>query len=470
MRSVAIIAAFIFTLAACGGGGGGSGSTAVGPVAPGQIPPEPRPLGPPDASNNRYAIHPGLTAADAKRSPIYRTGNLLRVGVDQGAGPERLPKTTVTGLPNVQIGYGRLNDGAGATNLQAYLSSVSGYSGLSRRLPGYEVRVIGSSTAEERARVLAAVQLVNAALPESAKLSVGAPLAGFSLKDTVNSNGKYFGASRELPNTVHIEFIPDSEYHGRHREAAATSWGEYMVVSRGTFPAYAKERYGVILLAHELVHSLGIGGHVPERFDSIMEAGNGVYSRSQNKRQPASLLYPLDREAMRALYGPLRHSSSPADLGPWSGTSEHLFVSNEHGAFGVARRNGYVEPWAHGAVPATDLAANRRLSGSATWDGVLVGFTPEAERVAGTAGIAVNLVNMGGTAAFTDLATIGDGGSLTQWSDGDLRYTIAVRGNTFRETGGDAGRLTGIFAGRSHEAAGGTLERADLSAAFGTVR
>ncbi len=412
----------------------------------------------------------GLTAADAKRSPIYRTGNLLRVGVDQGAGPEGLQKTTVPGIANVEIGYGRLDDGAGAANLQAYLSSVSGYSGLSRRVPGYEVRVIGSSTAEERARVLAAVQLVNAALPENAKLSVGAPLTDFSLKHTVDSGGKYFGAGQELPNTIHVEFVPENEFHGRDRGAAATSWGEYILLSRGSFQAYADERSAVILIAHEFVHSLGIGGHVSDSFDTIMEASNRVYDFAQGERQPASLLYPIDREAMRALYGRLLDSADPQQLGPWSGMSEHLFVSNEHGAFGVAMRNRYAEPWAYGTAPASNLASNRQLSGAAAWTGVLVGFTPEAERVAGNAGIAVNLASMDGTATFTDLATIEDSGLTAQWKDGDLRYTIVVQGNTLRETGGDAGRLTGIFAGRSHEAVGGTLERVDLTAAFGAVR
>ena len=56
------------------------------------------------------------------------------------------------------------------------------------------------------------------------------------------------------------------------------------------------------------------------------------------------------------------------------------------------------------------------------------------------------------------------------WGDGDLAYRISVRGNTFRETGGDAGRVTGIFTGRSHEGAAGTLERSDLTAAFGATR
>ena len=467
MRIVFVIVAAMCTLVGCGGGGGGGGSPSS-PTSNVQ-----RPSGPPNASNNQYAIHPGLTASDAKRSPIYRTGNLLRVGIDQGAGPERLPKTTLSGLPNVEVQYGTIDDGASASNLQSYLSAVASqdqYTGLMRRLAGYEVRVIGSSTAEERSRVLAAVQLVNAALPESAKLSVGAPIPGFSLKDTVNSSGRYFGASRELPRTIHVEFTPESEFYDRSGGAAATSWGEYILLSRGSFQGYADERSAVILMAHELLHSLGVDGHVPVRFDSIMESGSGFYSLSQGRRQPGSLLYPVDREALRALYGPLLNGSGPQQLGPWASSTVHFFVGSEHGAFGVAMRNGYAEPWAYGVNPDTDLASNRQLSGSAAWIGALVGFTPSAKRVAGDAGITVNLASMAGSAAFTSLATIETDGQMAQWGDGDLRYIIAVRGNTFRETGGDDGRLTGIFAGRSHEAVGGTLERSDLTAAFGASR
>lgn len=467
VRCKAALAAVLsaLMLAGCGGGGGGG---SVSMTDQPHMPSTPTPP-PPNAANNEYRIHPGLTASDAKRSPIYRTGNLLRIGVDQGAGPERLPATAVPGFPDVQIRHGTIRDGAGASELQTYLASIQGqYTGLSRRLPGYEVRVIGSSSATERQRVLAAVQLVNAALPESAKLSIGSPLPGFSLRDTVNSEGRYFGAGRELPNTIHVEFVPQSEFYDS--DAAATSWGEYLLMSRGTFPAYTDERKAVILMAHELIHSLGIGGHVPERFDSIMEAGNRVYDNAQGSRQPASLLYPIDREAMRALYGPLLHSTDPNDLGPWSSTSEHLFVGNPHGAFGVAMRNGYAEPWAYGVAPQTDLASNRALSGSVNWSGALVGFTPAAERVAGYAGITVNLPTMAGSAAFDNLVTVRADGRTPRWGDGDLHYSIAVRGNTFRETGGDAGRLTGIFGGRSHEVAGGTLERSDLTAAFGASR
>ena len=45
-----------------------------------------------------------------------------------------------------------------------------------------------------------------------------------------------------------------------------------------------------------------------------------------------------------------------------------------------------------------------------------------------------------------------------------------MSGNTFVQTGGDEGYLTGGFFGESHEAMGGTLEREDLTAAFGGER
>ena len=107
---------------------------------------------------------------------------------------------------------------------------------------------------------------------------------------------------------------------------------------------------------------------------------------------------------------------------------------------------------------------------------MLLGISPDAAAVAGDAEIGVNLATLAGRMDFTNLETWaartapGEAGTGTRWLDGDLGYTIAVRGNTFRETGGDDGRVTGIFVGREHEGATGTLERSDLTAAFGAAR
>ena len=64
----------------------------------------------------------------------------------------------------------------------------------------------------------------------------------------------------------------------------------------------------------------------------------------------------------------------------------------------------------------------------------------------------------------------GQPGSGTMWDDNDLTYTVDVRGNTFTRTGGGDGIVTGAFLGTKHQAMGGTLQRDDLSAAFGGSR
>ena len=191
---------------------------------------------------------------------------------------------------------------------------------------------------------------------------------------------------------------------------------------------------------------------------------------------PMSLLYPLDREALQVLYTNLAAGDTPTSYGYWSSSSLHIAGNGPQANFGVAMRNGIAEPWAHGHLPKTYLADNQSLPGRATWAGTLLGLTPEAAAVVGDAEISVSLSTMTGRADFTNLeawaanTAPGDAGTGTQWLDGDLGYAIAIRGNTFRETNGDAGRLTGAFTGATHEGAAGTLDRTDLTAAFGAER
>ena len=106
----------------------------------------------------------------------------------------------------------------------------------------------------------------------------------------------------------------------------------------------------------------------------------------------------------------------------------------------------------------------------------MLGFTPDAESIAGDASIGVNLGSLNGQANFTSLESWLSGqapggvGTGMRWGDGDLAYSIAVDGNTFKQTGGDDGILTGAFFGPQHEGMGGVLERNDLTAAFGGQR
>ena len=523
-----LIVLLMFMLTGCGGGDDESSTI---PMPEREPRPDPEPEPDPEAARLPFPLegwseswydaernitwypaafetqHYGITevqaqsAAGAQHMPIYHddscepeigvcpdvliTAPLRRlfVGIDQGT--THIGELSYVGnRGDIDIRHGGLNDGAGREIVVSYLEdSLSPGQPVRRYDSGPEVRLIGSASANDAKKVAAAVQLINAALPASAKISIGDAMPDFSLLDTVDADGRWFVSGEELGNTIHVEFIPRAQFHSN---AAATTWNNlggsenvhqnsYIQFSRGT-NAYANDRQGVILLAHELLHALGIDGHVSPDFDSIMEDGDGIYSTGQNSPQPVSLLYPVDREALRALYDALAPGDSPANLGAWASTFTHLHGNGEHAAFGVALRNGYAEPWAHGYLPETDLANNPTPTGAATWSGTLLGFTPGAEAVVGDARLGVNLGAMTGQADFTSLESWtageapGNPGTGTQWGDGDLVYSIAVTGNTFKQTGGDDGILTGAFFGESHEGMGGVLERDDLTAAFGGKR
>ena len=52
----------------------------------------------------------------------------------------------------------------------------------------------------------------------------------------------------------------------------------------------------------------------------------------------------------------------------------------------------------------------------------------------------------------------------------ELALPVLVDSNVIRRIDGDAGALQGFFTGANHEGAADTLERTDLTAAFGATR
>ena len=508
-----LITSLMLTLTACGGGDDESGTIPMPdpeieqstpePESDPELEPEPEPE--PEARLPfpfGFQPRPGFrsvgctgcigffdaiaqTAADAQQAPVYHDANIgglqairerLFVGIDQGT--EHIGRLPLVGKRDgFDVRYGHLDDGAGASAVRTYLHDASSAERqpspfdkvIRRHTTPPLVRFGGEVTAEDVNRLVRAVQLVNMALPPEGKMQMPS--------STSTSNPR---------SGIYVEFIPEAEFPDPpvgqaiggltivHSEGSEISYSEILIKN------FSRTYHGrVETLAHELIHALGIAGdlfngHVSPDFDSLMETPGGGYNNQL--RKPQSLLYPVDREALRVLYGRLEPGDSPTDLGPWSATSAHLHANGQHAAFGVAMRNGYTEPWAHGYLPAMDLADNATLSGSATWDGLLLGFTPGAAPVAGDARLGINLGTMTGRANFTSLeswaagAAPGEAGTGEVWGDGDLGYSISVLGNTFKQTGGDDGILTGAFFGESHEGMGGTLEREDLTAAFGGTR
>ena len=120
-------------------------------------------------------------------------------------------------------------------------------------------------------------------------------------------------------------------------------------------------------------------------------------------------------------------------------------------------------------MPATTLAAST-LTGTATWTGELVGYTDAGTAVEGDAGITVDVADMDGTAAFTDLMA-----GAASWGP-DLSTDIGVSGNYIEATqGGPWVGFDAQFRGSGHEAVTGAFRWEDtttgnLTGAFGAVR
>ena len=462
-------------------------------------------LFPRETSIEHYqTVKQSLLATEAQQAPVYHDGVHLFIGVDQGTGvlksmkaagssqsssittvvtPTGSYQTSVTSTRQVSISkrgdwdirrgyFDERQDHGGAAEL------LSGYLRESAQLQRLEVPVVmrfntapvvrfgGVATGEDASRLIRAVQLVNAALPLEWRLQMpqGVPTPA---------------PEPETQEGIYVEFMPQSDYDSEDPMSlgyAQTAWlpdGSIPYATVKINKAYRSggERQAVTVLAHELIHTLGIG-HVPSSYRTVMAPEIDVSAEDM----PLSILYPMDRQALRALYGHMQNGDSVTAFGAWANTTTHLVGNSDYAAFGVAFGNGYGEPWAYGYLPAMDLGDNPDLAGEATWTGLLLGFTPDEAPVAGDAELGINLDDLTGQADFTSLEswaageTPGDVSTGAVWGDGDLAYSIAVTGNTFKQTGGDDGLLTGAFFGESHEGMGGTLEREDLTAAFGGQR
>ena len=460
------------------------------------------------ASETRYqAVAQPRLVTGARQAPVYSDGLHLFVGVDQGvdainaleaagtstssssrsvATPAGSYQTTATSRTETTI-----SERSGFQVRHAHVSATVNRGGASERLASYleqaayaervsdgtplvirypsppTVRFGDGATEEDVDRLLRAVQLVNSALPVEWRLQMPSGVPSTE-------------AEAHQENGIWVEFVPEADFRGEASDSLGVTRTSFNLAD-GSIPngsitinkAYTQhgERGAVTVLAHELIHALGLG-HVPASFRTIMAP---ILDTTADD-MPLSILYPIDREALRALYGRMESGDTATAFGDWEDTTTYLLGNNDHAAFGIAWRNGYAEPWAYGYIPETDLVDNPALFGTATWEGLLLGFTPNENPVSGSAELDVHLDDLTGQARFDDLeswpvsAAPGAAGTGDRWGDGDLRYTSGVTGNTFVQTGGDEGFVTGAFFGEEHEAVGGTLERIDLTAAFAGTR
>ena len=518
--SILLIVTAFLASAGCGGGGG----DAAAPPMPDTPPPPALDL--PDIMEDLPPPPMPPPSAALDPLPIVTHRGRLHVGADVAADADQL---TAVGMHNgTAVSHGRVRDGEGAAEVTAYLTQhVS--TGQFRSDPGLitfpappTVRLAEGTPDDLAAFVVQAVRLINTGLPHERRIRFSdegaVPLLaiddvpdGDIFVDFVpwrDWNDPQKPAQDEAvalaQSAWHAVFNNDAErWEGREmraghiwvdRDAIHTAWVrspgsrrfEETVLNRRVDDSVRVEKWYsdqavVAILVHELLHTLGMSAHLdPDRFPrSIMNEDRHDYDGVTGH-----VIYPLDREALQAAYSVLAPGTHPEqladDLGSWNRFSLHLRgdigVPGRAAHFGVAARNGLAQPWAYGRMPAADLAGNRALTGTVTWSGRLLGFTPALQAVGGAANLSVDPQTLAAQLDFTALehwaanAAPGPVGSGTLWHDGDLRYGLALQGNTFIQTGGDAGAVTGAIFGIAHEAMGGVLERSDLTAAFGGTR
>ena len=248
--------------------------------------------------------------------------------------------------------------------------------------------------------------------------------------------------------------------------------------------------YGII--AHELLHTLGRFHPVDlYRDDTVM---------GYNFDDLPYITYQLDRDALLAVYGWMDIGTTKheiyEELGGWNsyetnvgriitfpGYNSFAGIEADGVMFGVRSSNGLAQPWVMGKEPLTWIWDNPELIGSASWSGRLAGITPNDEVVWGVADMKLTLSTLDGNLDFTEMERWAprqmpdEPGGGRMWGDGDLHYSVQVAewngdafGNYEPKVGDDYGIVDGGFFGVAHEGMGGTLERDDLTAAFGGKR
>ena len=405
------------------------------------------------------------------------------------ATPPPPPEPVVTQHTTVQ--------GTSAVDLLDYLEyhASDGLRETRHRMPIWTrqpVVSVEASAAPEFHRLTArAVDLVNDWLPVERRMIMGEP-------STVLPRPPRPGVDFHEGDTYWVEDVPDGviyvldmDYHPNYAGQArynphCTFEGPFRCTSDSALESVQvlinadsdSSGHGTFgLIVHELVHALGMQQHVTAHDCSATinrVDGCGAWPDEASLER----LYRLDGEALMALYslysnGPLPGDINAASLGPWAATIPAINgeVTTDGGTarFGAEYRTQWTRVWDEGPTPSTSLSGSG-LTGTATWTGELVGFTDAGTAVEGDAGITIDIADMDGTAAFTDLMA-GD----TSWGP-DLSTDIDVTGNYFADTGNDSRMaLDGQFRGTGHEAATGVLRWEDpatgnLTGAFGAVR
>lgn len=463
MRS--LIAMLALLVAGCGGGGGLPVDDSAPLAYVSAV-----------ASPHSYTPHKSWSHLS-----VWNRGDVTEVYIGGDLAPREALRHVATTEDGIRYFMGASRDGVGVARLENYKTDLETKNGADRygfAGDGFFPFIINPNIvldsdlhAPGNEAILNAVwdsvRILNDALPPEFQIEVFNPLPGY-----VHSPGEIF---------VHLE-SPDSfawrcgqgavacAINNIDRRLRYTSSAEIYLPNDFDTSDYTYTRSTIV---HELLHALGVWGHVDsvEFPDSIMGSHGGYIPNLGN------IISRIDREVLQIMYMSQR-TDLYNDWGEWSDTTHHLVGRSEDEAlnFGVALFNGLPQPWAHGTLPETFLADNRSLSGTATWDGNLLGYSGSAP-IAGDAQLQVRLSTLASPDAEQDLRfrdiyflnRFESQGPERWFYTRNIDYKVNVVANAFFNVDGE-GYVLGAFLGAKHEHMGGTVKRTDMVAAFGGSR
>ncbi len=318
------------------------------------------------------------------------------------------------------------------------------------RLP--EVHVSSTSTQEEVWAIRRALGILNRSLPEEYRLGYQTTSRTFSGVDREDQVSR----SRSLvpEGVIHAEIYPydDPEFGGvawtdGERGYALGDESDYdLSVSHGMRPM-------VSTMVHEFLHAFGFLAHPHPIHTSILSYRHHREGELDNV--------------------PLIDVSMLYDLHEWGSWDTGMKMVADHAGgvhFGVGSldRGTAVIPW----VDAGHISAPRldELSGRASYSGSLVGYAA-TEPVLGVADLSIDFNGGTGEARFHRIYDW----KGKWWNRNGYRYDLGLHGHYFDSSSDARDRdgipdVVGAFYGFEAETAAGTLQRPEITAAFGAVK
>ena len=394
--------------------------------------------------------------------------------------PQESLRRVSTTTSGTKIYMGAIRDGVGVNRLENYEADLTAQTGdgfapfiIAPRMD-FDPAFDEPENDEIDAAIFDSVRILNDALPPEFQIEIG-----------YIDSGEEAAAGAilmrlESPESVRAECGVNAVACA---ESVITSYGytrSSTIILPDDFDA-DEFLYSRSVIIHELLHALGIWGHVDsvEFPDSLMGDYGGYIPNVTH------ILNKIDREVLQIMYMS-QESEIYNDWGEWSDVSHHLIGRTDDGElnFGVALFNGLPQPWVRSATPDTFLADNRLLSGTATWSGDLVAYSGPSPLL-GDVELQVGLATLTDPAneqdlRFRDIFYVNRFES-SDYSDTsprwfptrNLDYKVNVYGNLFANVQDDEyeeGWVAGAFMGNNHEHMAGTLKRTDMVGAFGGTR